>query len=509
MTIPRWLRRIGLGLLGLGLLIALFYAEEDWRGAREWARVKKELQARGEPLQFPEMPPVPDDQNVAAAPIFAEYFSAMASDNSERIHNTAFWKIRVFIHQPGVMRPTLGAVGSKEEFDVVRWQKYFTGKENSMTAATDILAALQPYDQTIREVRQALDRPAIRWSQSLLDPIFSNRFPQLEAALDVASFLPIRALAEIEAGQSDAAIDDLELQLRLSASLNSNPVLLCHMVSVSIDKLSYVIVIRGLEKRVWNDVQLRRVESVLAERNPLTDFQKAMKGERVFFLEEMTSVIKNPGKWINYQQGLEYPRSFWGRIEGSFFTLIPTGWLDFNQAYYCKGIESDFIDPIHPEEGRVDLALVTSSFAKENSREHGLARSSVYSFFWRLVMPSLHASLSRAAYDQAILNAARTACALEDYRLQNGHLPATLDALVPTFLPALPPDPVADGPLHYVPSGDDDYLLYSIGWNGKDDGGVIARKPGSTAPDLDNGDWVWASRPSLYRFVESPPKAGS
>ena len=57
-------------------LAALFYAVEDWRGARAWAATRHDLQARGESVDphtfIP--PPVPDDQNLAMAPLFVRTF---------------------------------------------------------------------------------------------------------------------------------------------------------------------------------------------------------------------------------------------------------------------------------------------------------------------------------------------------------------------------------------------------------------------------------------------------
>src|SRR5579875_3682911 len=60
----------------LTTLVVLFYAEENWRGARAWAAAKRDLQARGESFDLKDFipPPVPDDQNLAMAPLFVRYF---------------------------------------------------------------------------------------------------------------------------------------------------------------------------------------------------------------------------------------------------------------------------------------------------------------------------------------------------------------------------------------------------------------------------------------------------
>ena len=53
-------------------LVALFYAEEDWRGKHDWAKFKHEREAKGERFDATGVipPSVPDDQNFAMTPAF-------------------------------------------------------------------------------------------------------------------------------------------------------------------------------------------------------------------------------------------------------------------------------------------------------------------------------------------------------------------------------------------------------------------------------------------------------
>jgi hypothetical protein len=62
------------------------------------------------------------------------------------------------------------------------------------------------------------------------------------------------------------------------------------------------------------------------------------------------------------------------------------------------------------------------------------------------------------------------AFALAAYRRDHGRYPAKLADLAPRHLPAVPDDLFSDKPLIYRPS-EKGYLLYSVGVNGKDDGG--------------------------------------
>ena len=65
-------------------------------------------------------------------------------------------------------------------------------------------------------------------------------------------------------------------------------------------------------------------------------------------------------------------------------------------------------------------------------------------------------------------------CALQAYRADQGAYPPTLQALTPHYLAQLPDDPFAiSGSFHYRRKGSN-YLLYSIGPDGKDDGGMPA-----------------------------------
>ena len=57
-----------------------------------------------------------------------------------------------------------------------------------------------------------------------------------------------------------------------------------------------------------------------------------------------------------------------------------------------------------------------------------------------------------------------------------GHLPATLDDLVPTFLSLVPIDPFDGTPMHYILKGDNEWSVYSVGPNQIDEGGFVAEK---------------------------------
>ena len=126
-------------------------------------------------------------------------------------------------------------------------------------------------------------------------------------------------------------------------------------------------------------------------------------------------------------------------------------------------------------------------------------RPTPFNFFARLALPALGNYAQRTAYGQNAVNMARVAIALERYRLANGNYPDSLDALAPQFMEKIPHDIINGEPLHYRRTEDGQFVLYSVGWNETDDGGVVEtkvvgvtdRKSRNPIWDISQGDWVW------------------
>ena len=79
------------------------------------------------------------------------------------------------------------------------------------------------------------------------------------------------------------------------------------------------------------------------------------------------------------------------------------------------------------------------------------------------------------------------------YRTYTGEAPIPARVVDPEGNVLFTRDDIIGGqPLKYRRTGDEQFVLYSIGWNEKDDGGTVAltdSKPPRV--NLDKGDWVW------------------
>jgi hypothetical protein len=88
------------------------------------------------------------------------------------------------------------------------------------------------------------------------------------------------------------------------------------------------------------------------------------------------------------------------------------------------------------------------------------------------IVPAMSACGEAANRNEADRHATRIAVAIERFRLREGRLPATTDELVPEYLDGLPNDPYSSGSKLRYRVDPAEYLVYSVGSNGVDDGGV-------------------------------------
>jgi hypothetical protein len=91
---------------------------------------------------------------------------------------------------------------------------------------------------------------------------------------------------------------------------------------------------------------------------------------------------------------------------------------------------------------------------------------------------------------EAALAVAELAFALKLHKADHGEYPESLDVLSPAFLPVIPADPCTGKPLVYVRQGEG-FLVYSVGLNGKDDGGLKETEKDGEKLNPSTDDIAW------------------
>lgn len=520
-ALVRWLfcwRNFRRALLGFGclvVLIALFYAEEDWRGWHTWNRFKKEWEAKGEHFNLASYAPptVPDDQNFAMAPI--------ALTSYERVLTRDGRVVPEGERGPEVVRRmemtlTCGGDGptncggdrvkgtlTKLEY----WQAYyrelatrtnfFPVAARRQSPAADVLLALSRYDSVIEELRVACRRPSSRFPLNYDSemPIFIL-LPHLAPLKSCARVLELRSVAELQNHQPERALDDVRLALDLTSKIRNEPVMISQLVRIAMVHLTLQPVWEGLAEHRWSDAQLITLDTEMEKLDFVADFRLALHGELGSQCETMQTLIRNSA-------GIEPlidPGSDRDNPAAILTRLGPKGWF-YQNEYRCARIMEEYSIPI----ADVSHGTFSPKLARQASAqlEAEIEHPTLFTWYEAIVQSGYSMAAMRFAYAQSSVDLARTALALERYRLAHGEFPESTDALAPQFIAKIPDDVIGGGPLKYRREPGGLFTLYSVGWNEKDDGGVVAfNKDG---PDYQDGDWVWRYPTGLVHIDVTVP----
>ena len=76
-----------------------------------------------------------------------------------------------------------------------------------------------------------------------------------------AQLLQLRILAELENSQSEPALEDVKLLLRVTDSVRNQPFLISHLVRMAMRAVALQPIYEGLAQHRWNDAQLTELEA--------------------------------------------------------------------------------------------------------------------------------------------------------------------------------------------------------------------------------------------------------
>jgi len=231
------------------------------------------------------------------------------------------------------------------------------------------------------------------------------------------------------------------------------------------------ILFEGLARHAWDDAQLHHMEAALATADMLAVTVNCYRMERADFLQTTLYVQRND---------ITLPYGYDDRVASINLLLHgrPKGWWDLDRRADSRA-NQDLIDAI-------DLTRRTVRPPTDPLPESEVAKlvNVIAMPLTTIAFPVIANGVAKAARAEADVRLARLALRLEEYRLAHGQYPEEL-----TNLPDLPPhlnqEVLNEDPLRYWRKGEG-YLLYSTGWNQKDDGGVLDADP-------KQGDWVWPS----------------
>jgi len=463
-------------VIALVVLVLAFYGEENWRGKHAWEKYRHDREAKGDSFEWSAIvqPPIPDAENFAATPLFAELFPK--PPEHPRLEDTKL---------PDCADGFTGNWRMGRVENLAAWQKCFSND--------NLLAALAKYDPILNEITEASHRPKCRFPLSLYNDPVNDRLPHLGLFRPLVRVYRLRALAELVNGQNEAALADVQTSLRLAKVSECG--LISFLVQIAVIDATLQPVWEGLAAHRWTDAQLAALQADFEQMDQFAAFSKAIQGARLYAYFLGCSLNEKPAKLAVLLANMRPPDSG-DSGDSKLVTAVniisriaPKGWWYQNMLTVDRFFTAVYLPAVDWEQRRISPVSI------KNITEPDDKRTTPYNFLYMLVVYGNTGAAKRAAKSQTALDQAAVACALERYRLAKGELPERLDALVPAFIAKVPHDVIDGQPLRYRRIAPDQFVLYSIGWNATDDGGQLVMAEGSQPPrpDLDKGDWVWSS----------------
>lgn len=412
-----------------------------WDGiatARLDARVKAMREA-GEPTTLAELrtlyPEPPKGQN--AAPFFEAAFKLMTEQGEQAAD------------------PRVPIVGNAELPPV--------DQDVPKAMLDDIAAYLKAQDAVLKPLRQAAALDACKFDLNFDDGI-AMLLPHLSHLRGGARLFALEAVSRTERGETEAAAESIVNALRMGRAVRAEPVLISALVRIACDAIAAQHAERWVARSIPSADALARVEAALeAEADPKI-LTNVILAERCFGMDIYRKYALAPG-------GANFAELIGGQPPAGQMLLraVPKAYFKMDMVHY--------IDLMNDYVAALKKPYPQSLMAADEVGDAIGKRIAPHYIICRMIVPALGRVFASAQRHMATMDSARLSLAALRYQAKHGRLPDKLGALVPDFAKALPPDPYTGKALIYRRTADG-FVLYALGENGKDDGGITDRVDG-------------------------------
>jgi hypothetical protein len=311
--------------------------------------------------------------------------------------------------------------------------------------------------------------------------------PAVQKCRELVNALAARAMLRTAEGKYDEAWQDLLACHRLARLVARGATLIEALVGLALEQITSQADLAYLERA---DLTSRQLGDRLKDLQALPPFpplaDKIDLGERFMYLDCVQMVRRNGPSALEGLAGggavkKPVPEELKAMERIDWAPALRDGNRWFDRLAAAARLQDRAEREKEFEKIRVDLAAlrveamergslanrVKLLFAKDKPKVIGKAIGNV---LISLLMPAT--GKVQGAYDRAeqVQRNLHVAFALAAYRADRGRYPAGLDDLAPKYLASVQGDVFSGKALVYRPA-DKGYLLYSVGPNGKDDGG--------------------------------------
>jgi len=327
-----------------------------------------------------------------------------------------------------------------------------------------------------------------RHRESTASNLLEMEMPELGQMRRLSILVSWRAKLKAERGDIDGAFEDLFAIYRAGMHFEGPRTIIEQLVGIAIRAVAVSNAIQIVHSTQLDEQTLRHVQNefqLLADKD---DFRISYKAERFYLMDFIQRSYTDDGKGsgrmspagvMPFVNNDEYVDSFAACIPALGASLISPNRKNMEE------LTRDFYDFF---DGQAELTPWQSRNTPINEKYQIENWSKIKKFrYWPIsyLMPAL-AKVNQLSYRiRTDSEALITITALQRYERQYGFYPENLDELVKAkLLKAVPIDPFSNKPLRYKKT-DDSFILYSVGLDFKDNGGVLGT--------YTNGKkWMWA-----------------
>jgi len=448
-----------------------------------WKRYQAQIAARGDSVDWRDyVPPSapPDDKNFGATPLLQSIGRKGKVDPKvwARIDGTGLSEqyARTQLGKTGDW--TTGQGAELESIQDFLRSTRFALSPMPQEPAADVLAALDGLTADFDELREASKRPFARLKLAHPDPLNCD-MPDFNAVRTLSQLLSLRASAELALGRADGAFADVRVIHRLADVNRTEPSSSSAVYYCDFHGLALQTFWEGWVAGQWSDQQLKEFQSRFASVDMLAVFDNAMRGERAG-IDSMVETLNGRQLLDHFLPPGPVSGDDWKDKLIRFYVRSSSPSLRAENLLYYNRLWDQTLfkaydlsrHQIFPAKSKAAWVLIDKSFSKLTAEKYLAA----------IALPNFPRFIKIVARNQTFVSEALIVCALERYRRANGEYPATLARLTPGFLDNLPLDLITGETLKYRLTANGQFLLYSVGWNQRDDNGTAEK---------DKGDWVW------------------
>lgn len=318
-------------------------------------------------------------------------------------------------------------------------------------------------EKALSLIKAAALKTRVDWQTKYATPMISVLLPDLSQQRQLANLLrPAAQLAHHE-GDDARALEHVRQLLFVGRCVGQQPFFVSHLVRTGIDAMAC-----NAAQEIAPSLQLGQGEAgsqavastireLLDEADARAGLQRAMAGERLAQTDTAVAILS-------------------GKLK--FSDLVAMGHPGGDAPHLTLPQDAGIL----LEDTRIMIQVMSRNIDAAGASDWPSAREKMKPFpppqrlepqkhaFLSVMLPSLERGIEAHFLALAQRRMAAAAMAMRWYSLEHqDKLPAKLADLVPRYLPEVPRDPMAsDRPLGYVP---DRGLIYSVGRDGRDDGG--------------------------------------